>query len=366
MQSLFQITTRMRLLAFVPVWIAGISALFYCGLFLRAPLQHRLDSALLGTVAITSLAWLAGSGFLWKKDGFELEPWDSALTKRMILYAWPLLPAAFLGYCMNWGNQVILRRSLSSSDVGLYQSAFQVHSLIMAFAVPLTTILLPKLIGKQLKDPTAVRRHVTTIAPTVFGLWLLAMIPFITFLPMVFSLVFGHAYAGGIPVLTALLVSTPLCALGQLYTVLYMVQGRMIKILYISVVIVVINLGLAWALLPHATPRHLAQAFSVAFAIGQYLMFRYQQYLLSEPAVKIHALLAAMFLFSISQSFIYRPELRIVSSLLGMAFLIFMIRRFNVLDAPTLEWLIPKRPVAVHDISLRLLIGPPGDRGSAC
>lgn len=356
MQSIFQATGLMRRLALVPVAVALGTVCLYGFLFHTSVAHDRLPAALLGTVLITTLAWAIGGIIGFPRSALGLTRWDGQLTRAMVSYAWPMLPAALLGYIVNWANQVLLRRALTEGDVGIYQSGFQVHTLLMGLAVPLTTLILPKLIGKQLEDSNASLRYVRTIAPAIFALWLVVMIPAITLLPALFALVFGQRFTPGIPVLIALLVSTPLCALGQLYTLLYTVHSKMREILYISMVMVVIHLSLVWYFLPHATPRLFAQLFSVTFAIGQYLLCAYSYFHLKQPMTKVHGLLIGMFLFTVPQSFFVSPVARLMWGFLCLGLFLAAIRRFNVVERSLVERLFSGVPQRLQPMIYRLLL----------
>jgi len=357
-QTLFQTTERMMYLAFVPSVISGATFFFYLGLKLDNLSSHRLEISLLGTVFLTTVIWL-GAGISQLKDihvGFP--PWNRTLVKTMLIFAWPILPTTMLGYCVNWGSQILIRHVFSSRDVGLYQVAFQVHSLIVSIAVPLTTITLPRLIGRHFEDPTVTKRYVNSIAPSLFCLWLTAAIPLVVILPTAFHIVFGRLYANSVPILTAFLVCTPLCALGQLYTGLYTVQNNLGKIFVILVLMVCVNLAGVWVILPGANIRNFAFAFSTAFVFSQYLTYFYQHHLLKEPTTKIHALLISAIIFSLGQIFIYSLILRLAWGLAGLFLLIISTRLSDALDPAVLERLFHGRLQPVNTFLTGLFINP--------
>jgi O-antigen/teichoic acid export membrane protein len=270
-------------------------------------------------VVITVTLWLllATSKIRFSFKGFS---WDITLAKEILGFAWPILPATILGYIVNWGNQVLIRHFFTTHDVGLYQSAFQVHSLIVSLAVPFTTIILPRLLDRHLEDPTVMKRYIDSIAPTLFCLWVLAMIPVISILPSVFRIVYGHQFLDSLPALTALLAGTLFCALGQIYTVLYTVQGKLGKLFWILAIMVTINMVFAWIIPSPQTIsiRSIALAFSLAFVVSQFLTFYYQHRSLAGRGQKMMALLAACALFSLGESKIFNPLYRLGWGLFGL------------------------------------------------
>ena len=255
MQTLLQITGRMDRLALGPALIAAGSVPLYYGLWLSRLPGHRVEISLFGTLILTLLIWM---GVGWK-DFWRSHPgfsgWDTPLAKTLLRYAYPILPTTMLGYCVNWGNQMLIHRSFSNHEVGLDQSAFQVHGLLVSLAIPFTTILLPRLIDRHLADPTAMKRFVQSNAPTLFCLWLLSVIPAVAVLPWFFIRVYGASFSGGIRPLTALLVGTPFCALGQIYTGLFSVQGKLGKVFWIFLTMVSVNFLAAWILV-HVRANH--------------------------------------------------------------------------------------------------------------
>ena len=362
-QTLLQITGRMTQLALIPAGIAATSALFYLGLRLAHLSSHQVGISLLGTLVLTLALWIGFGVYDLRPSFIRLPRWNKDVAKTMLAYAWPIWPATLLGYCLNWGNQIIIKRLFSNHDVGLYQAAFQVHSQVVSLAVPYSTIVLPRLIGKHLEDPTVMRRYIHSIAPSAFCLWLLAMIPMITLLPFLFIVVYGHSFSLSLPILNVLLMATPLCALGQIYTVLYSVQGKMDKVLWILAFMLTVYLLATWIILPSASIAGIAGAFSAAFMVAQYATFYYQHRVLHEPALKVNVLFLSALIFSLGQLTLHSAELRAAWGAVSLGLLIYVARNIAAVDEGVLRNILTGRLHPLGSFLIKIIV-PPEQRAS--
>jgi O-antigen/teichoic acid export membrane protein len=357
-QTLLQITGRMVELAWAPAAVAAGAAFLYGGLWLNEPLAHPVETSLAGTLLITGVIWLIAGQHPLRETGVSLTSWDSVYAKDILRFAWPILPTTLLGFAVNWGNQMLIQRSFSSHDVGLYQSAFQVHALMVSLAVPFTTIILPRIIDKQLEDPGIMKRYAASIAPTLFTLWLIAVLPVIAILPSVFLMIYGASFTDAVRPLTALLISTPFCALGQIYTVLYTVQGNLSRLFWILLIMVGANLAGAWLVVPAQglSITHVAGAFSFAFIVSQGLVALYQHRILKQPMGKTAALITVTLIFSWAQTQIQAPEWRILAAAAGLAILIAVVRGVRAVDPDVLDHLFTGRLSPLNGGLKKLLI----------
>lgn len=356
-QSLQQVLGYMRRLAAVPMLISATSAIFYIALW-HMPKIATLHLALSGTLLITILFWGTVAFGAARTGQLAQATWDSHLAKQALLFAWPILPTAILGYCVSWGNQVLIQRAFSAHEVGLYQSAFQVHTLMVALTVPLTTVILPRLIGRHAEDPAAMHRYVRSIAPTLLSLWLLIAMPMAALAPFAFHLIFGRSFEASLPILNAFLIATPLCGLGQLYTVLYTVQSRMGIMFWIMAIMATVNVLLAWVLVPAQTMVHVALAFGCALLLSQGMMWLYQQIILKEPFVNTSLLVVSALCLSVTQFFLYSLHNRLLWACGSLFLLGIVIRSRGLLDAGVLRQLFSGRLDLFGQKLELLLIGP--------
>lgn len=343
-QTFMQALNSMRRLAYLPVVIAAGSLAFY--FLLRQSGGGRPESiyvALAGTALITIAVWGGFAIADMKIAQLRFTAPNAALIREMFRYSWPVLPTTMLGYLLGWGNQVLLHRFLDIKSVGIYQTAFQVHSLITAAAVPFTTIVLPKMIGRNIEDPQVTRRFITTVTPTLFFLWTLAMVPVVALVPWAVLFVFGPQFSESVGVLRALMIGTPVCAVGQIYTSLYSVQKKMWKIFAILAVMVVVNFAIALSLMEASGARGMAIAFGCSFLVSQFLMYQLQHRALGESARKIHLLFFFIALFSVGQYLIKGVPVRLTYDVIAFALFILLSRSAGLVDGNLLERLFAGR-----------------------
>jgi len=319
---------------------------------------NRLTACFIGMVVITLFLW-AGFGFVeLKKSDIRFEKWDWTLSKEMFFYTWPLLPAILLGYFANWGNQIIIQGFFSSKDVGFYQTAFQVHALMVTMAVPLTTIILPKLIMKHMEDATIMKRYIAIMTPTLYCFWLIAIIPLIVIMPFLFKIIFGSSFVDAIPALKILLCCTPTCAMGQIYTVLYSVQKKRGINTLIVAFMVAVNISIALLLLPEEGILAVALAFTVSFNMAQFVTFLFQHFYLKVSPLKVGSLFLAGILFSLGQVYFDSMLTRVGWGLISLLFIGFLARQTRAIDSEIVERLLLGRFKGLGRVIIKVLVKP--------
>ena len=166
-----------------------------------------------------------------------------------------------------------------------------------------------------------------------------------TVLPWLFRGVYGTAFSEGVGPLTALLMGTPFCALGQIYTGLFTVQGSMGKIFWSIFAMVALNLTIAWVLVSRgrANVQSVALAFSAGFLAAQFLMFYFQHHALQEPVLRMGTLLLTTAVFSGGQFLLPGGWLRVLWGLLSCGALIVAVRMTQTVDKTLLENLFEGR-----------------------
>jgi O-antigen/teichoic acid export membrane protein len=337
-QVILQIMGRMLRLAFIPVTITAITVVFYGTLWLIRK-SDALPIAVLGVALLTSGIWIVATFDLLRKVELQTFGLDFGLGRQMVAFAWPILPTLALGYLSTWGNQIVIKQFFSTGDVGLYQGAFQIHALILSATAPFTTILLPKLIERHLKDPTTLRRYLASVAPTLSFLWVIAIIPLISILPRLYILVFGGKFSESLPALNIFLCCAPLAAVGHIYTVLFTIEKRLKDILYLSASMACVNFLTLAIFLPNHGIYGAALSMATSFVINRYLMCLIQHRLLGEPMTKINALFGLSLLFSIGQVALPSVILRFLWAVVFLIFFLFCVRVGRFIDPAVLKQL---------------------------
>lgn len=355
-QTLFHISGKIKKLAFIPVIIAGFSSVLYLGIWTSIHMDNRLIISFSGMLAVTTLTWAIFGGIDLSQFKLKFEKCDILLTKKMVHYGWPLLPAAAMGYLMSWGNHIIIQKYLTTRDVGYYQSAFQIHSLVVMIAVPLTTIIVPRLIAKNIEDSTIMKRFITSTVPTLFLFWILLMIPMIIILPAAFVRIFGSNYNAAIPLLKILLCSTPLCALGQLYTGFYNVQKKLGAILIIAIAGAILNIGIALTFIRNGGIHAVTIAFTISFITSQLLMCFYQHWNLRTSVLKICLLILLLAIFLIGQTLLLSLFWRVVWGISQTLLIIIFSRSFKLANPDTILNLFERRLKNIGNYLVKIFV----------
>ena len=299
-QSFLQITDRMGLLAMLPTVVSFATAGYYASLLAADVRDPAIPLA--GFAGIQIVVWGITWLVLYRKTGrFTLAP-RSADVRAHLRYAWPMLPGFALGYASNWGDHLLLQHLFSSHEVGLFQGAYRPMLLIMGLATPVSTVLLPRLIARQMDDRGTEARFVRSVVPTITSLWAFLLAPGIALLPWGFQLLMGESFRPAVPILLVLCIGVPGCVLTNLYSVLFDVQKRLGRGVLLLLAMTVANLGLSVVLLPVLGPLGSAVGTAVSYLIGQLLCMRDQLRFLKISMLPMLSLFGWMLAFSVGQA----------------------------------------------------------------
>jgi O-antigen/teichoic acid export membrane protein len=357
-QSLMQIMGRMTRLAFAPVLVMGSSASLLVVLHARG--TAGIGGALAGIVPVTVAAW----GTIWwlefRNSRAGLPRPDRRALVECLAFGWPMIPALLIGYLSDWGDHLLLQLWFSAREVGLFQSAYQVLQVTAGLAVPLTTLLLPRLIDQQLRDPLAAERSVDRVFPTVAILWALLVLPAVALLPALFLAVLGERFAEAVPPVCLLVVAVPSAAVTQLYGVLYTLQGRIDRTVLVLAAMTALNLTLSILLVPRWGPPGAALATSLSYLLSQYLYLTEQHAFLKVPRKRMLLLFATVTATAVIQGMVSEPwSLRLAVAFVGMVVLVGLARRHALVDGEVLRIILSGRLQRAGEWSARLLCPSP-------
>lgn len=312
------------------ITVQGLNALFWSGVLLRI--------------------W-RGSSFHWQRPAPEH-------LQRNLLYAWPLIPGFLLGFISDWGDQLIIRYFLSSSEVGLFQSAYQLMLLFLGISSVISSILLPRLIDKSYISSDGAREFMVTSGPTIIALGLFPLILVITVVPYLFSLLMGAQFLDATNVFVILCMVIPSSLLSSFYGVFFNIQGRF----WHSTVLlggtkIVINIALSLLLVPVIGIMGSAVATVISYGALQYLYFRNQHRYYQVSHTKVSALFGIMVTFSLAQAIVgtaYLP--RTVVCCVGLALLTLIVRKYCILDKNCVMTLCSGRLTGLGRLILRVAV----------
>ncbi|WP_416897837.1 MAG: lipopolysaccharide biosynthesis protein [Minwuia sp.] len=267
-RSVMQITSRFRQLAFIPIAVelAGAILLGAVLLFGENPDRYLLLAALAAAMAVTALVPTVVEWFRTLNRSDRPEP----LTLRDgVIYAWPLIPSFILGYISYWFDHLLLQAFFSSREVGIFQVGYQLMILLASLSAPIATVVLPRLITRQMADPAAVDRFVRDVIPTVIVLWFPLVSAAVAIAPAFVVPLYGAEFAEAEPVLAVLCAAVPGTILTSLYGTLFSLQGRFGWVTVYLGVMAAVNVGLSFALIPSMGIMGAAIGTSAAYLVSQ-------------------------------------------------------------------------------------------------
>jgi O-antigen/teichoic acid export membrane protein len=355
-QSIARVTDKITRLTLIPIWVDLATISFLSVVLLQFP-QAQIEWVLSGVIIVITLV----SAITWIIGFRDSHSWGGKSNweerKKVIKYSWPLLPGLLFAYLSNWGDHIILQYFRSAKEVGLFSISFQAMQVLMGLASSMSILFLPKLIEKKLSETGVEQNYLTRICPTIISLWLMTIIPALVFVPWLFSLVFGKEFLEAIPILLLLCAAVPGSIFTAIYAILYESQGRLGKSSYYCSIAFLINIIISLALVAKYGGIGVSIGTTVSFFALQTLFLLDQHRYLKVPSRKTIVLLLFSLIYGLSQYFIGENLLfRVGGTLMGLACLILLIRRFNMIDKTILSNLLSGKLFRFRTFFCRLLI----------
>jgi O-antigen/teichoic acid export membrane protein len=268
-QLLLQATNRLAQIALLSPAVAGLAVAALFGL-----------SALQELTVPTAVLAVAGAAVL---------VWGTVLVRTVLLVRWrwetprrsevagylgyslPLFGAFAVGYVSGWGDHLLLRMFVSITAVGVFGLSYQMFATLVTANGLLPTVLLPRLIARQLDASDTIRRYVETVIPTLLTFWILASIWAVAALPVLLPVLAGGAFLPSLAPLRILLIAVPGNAVAALYTVVFNLEQRTKAMLGYQVAMAVVNILMSLLLIPPAGVPGAAIATALSHLLVQAL-----------------------------------------------------------------------------------------------
>ena len=319
----------------------------------------------LGTVRILSgiaALTLVFGGAVWVGEFVSTRSWggraSSKDVRQIAIYGGPVALAAMMGFLSDWGDHFLLQHFHGPDQVGLFQVGYQAMMAMMALAVPVGLIFLPKLVDQSRHDPRAEEDYVRGTVPAVITFWLLALVPCIAVVPSLFLLVFGPKFHAAQPLLLVLSIAVPGAIFSYVYSVLFNTQGRSVRpALYVGAM-AIINLLVSFALVPRMGALGAAAGTAVSYVLVQALYMADQHRHLSMPM----GASGGLFLLAIAYGVLQWVAgdgllIRLGLAIVFISVLVAISRRFRLTRAVVVRQLLPPGLSRVGAFFDRLLSG---------
>lgn len=273
-----------------------------------------------------------------------------------LAYGLPLIPAFAFGYLSDWGDQLLLSRMTSMSEVGIFSLSYQFLVLIMAANGVITTVLLPRLISAHVERDHALQRYLEYEVPTICVLWMLGIIWFVALVPLLFSIFAGPAFEESNQILLALMVGIPSSVLTSLYTILFSIQLRTFWLSIYNFIITSTNFGVSIILIPHIGALGAAAGTALSYLLGQILYIHDQHRVIGVGSRPIWILWAAGLMVGLSQFLVgSNPLARLALAIVATAALVVTVRRCHLADAAVVRVILGVNP-ALGRFATKLLV----------
>lgn len=333
-QNLLQIRGAIRSLAIAPVCVDGVLVISLLLVF--AGIVGMVSSHVLIYCLLMLSVSLWGAVLLWQLWQFRFH-WEMPTyetIKPVFAYGWPLVPGFLLGYTSDWGDQLLLGYFYTSHEVGLFQTAYQFMVLLLGVVGPLGTILLPRLIDKEVFSLNAPREFLVKAGPTLIMLGLILLVPVVTIAPLFFKFFFGEEFTEASSVFIVLIASIPGSIVSSLYGTYFNLQGRLLRstVIYGGIMSAA-NIAFSILLLPRLGIIGSAISTSISYIIVQCLYFIDQHRYYNISMTKVGVLIITAFVFAIFQVFIGAGVLiRIIFCMITLISLVLLARNYSIVD----------------------------------
>lgn len=269
-QSIYQIKQDFYRMAITQIIIVVLLIVFFWSLH-KGVFVFNKNGIMIGIIVIMLLYWLGmGLREAWKIKPVCIYP-NHMVIKEVFVYGWALVPSFLIGYVSDWGDHLLLGYFLSTTEVGLFQASYQLMLAAIGLCYPLTTVLLPHLITRELDDSGVINSYLREEVPAVFVLWGTVVIPLVFLLPEFFLVLMGGEYREALSTLAILEFAIPGACLSSLLTVLFSIHGRLHIPMFVSAMMAAINIGISLLLIPRLGLLGAGIGTAVSYVIGQSL-----------------------------------------------------------------------------------------------
>ena len=321
---------------------------------------RSLQSVVIATTLFPIVVWGNAWLFSLAQSSTRVERLELSAFGRNLRYAAPLIPTFAVAYVANWGDHVLLRSFSSVAEVGLFGISYQMMMTILAANGLLTTLMLPRLISSEAAAAGAVRKYVEEEVPTLFALWMMAMVWIVALVPISVALVTGPEFTRSVELLPVLLIAVPSSVVTSLYTVLFNMQERMGRMFLYSLLMAMTNVIVSVALIPAYGAVGAGVGTAASYGVSQALYVWDQHQALAVPALQVWTLWAAGLALGVVQYVIgARTPSRLLWAVGATAVLIGIVRTVRCVDGRLVDRLFAGRLRSVGGIINRALVAKP-------
>lgn len=171
--------------------------------------------------------------------------------KDLLSFSWPLIISGYLWMMITWTDTILLGVYRDSVEVGIYNAALNIASVLMIIIIAFTSIFMPvisELYAKK-KNKEIIKIH-KSVTKWIFVINLSLLLLMILFPDNVIQVLFGNEFVAGSIPLSILAVAFFLRIPGSLSESVLISLGRTKIILFITIIGSVLNVILNILLIP--------------------------------------------------------------------------------------------------------------------
>ena len=205
---------------------------------------------------------------------------------------------------------------------------------IISFNGIIITILLPKIIKKNIECSDYLKTFVESNVPTFVCIWALGILCLIAILPFIYLILMGSHYKEGQLVLMILCIPVPISILTFISTILFNAQKRLDREFIYILLMAFVNLLISIILIPRLGTLGAAIGTVGGLLTVQILTIWDQYKFLEVPFYSIRSTIYATILIGIVQCVVgVHPWLRILWFIISLYFLVFLFRHLKMVNS---------------------------------
>lgn len=279
-------------------------------------------------------------------------------SRTMALHCMPAVLASTVGFFSSYGDHWLINLRLNTAEVGLFQLAYQLFSIVNGLAITFSMVFLPRVIREETSTGSHVEHNFRRLFPVIQFFWLMLLLGLGVILPEAFRVVYTSRYENAVPALMILLTGSSFSVLTALFSPYFHVQSRIRQSAIIVILMVIVNLTISWFLLPMVGLIGSAFGTAVSYWVGGvlYIFDQHRHYEISEKTtltMSAFVVVVQFVLATLYEHFLLRMSIAVIAAILLIA-LARRCRLFSWFDFDTLP-LLPAfvRSGLAHTLSMR-------------
>lgn len=274
-------------------------------------------------------------------------------------FAFPLIPAALVGYGSEWCDYFLIRHFYDEYQVGIFHPAYQYLLILIGLPTALASVLLPRLVVLAEHGNAALKGLIADQLPKYVVLWGLAALAISALLPDLARLLLGGDFAASAMLVQVMLVALPGAVVQHVCSVACFVQGRLgVATIGMFCLKSAVNLAVSYALLPVLGVQGSALGVAVSYVVLQWAFLFDQSKRLAIGGDWRFLLLGLSQAAGVLLALVNGMPWRIVVALVSMLALVYVCRRTYLFSAPEIEAVLAGSPPVFAKMLVRCLCRP--------